>query len=64
MDDFNQNPINSLLLLWLLYAVGTLVGIVVTIFLIGFPALGLKWLIEWIKRGQQIARARRESAPE
>lgn len=64
MDDFSQNPINNLMLLWLLYAAGTLAGIVVTIFLIGFPCLGLKWLIEWIKRGLEIARARRGPAPE
>ena len=64
MDDFNQNPVNSLILLWALYAVLTLVGIVVTIFLIGYPALLLKWVIDWIKRGQEIAKARRQSAPE
>lgn len=59
-----ENPVNSMLLLWLLYAALVPVGMVAVIFLFGFPALFVKWTIEWIKRGLENAKARREAAPE
>jgi hypothetical protein len=39
-------------------------GTVLAIFIIGYPALALKWVIDWIKRGQEFARERRQSVPE
>lgn len=64
MNDFDQYPVGGMLLLWLCYFLLAAGGTVIAIFVIGYPALILKWIIDWIKQGLAIARARRQSAPE
>lgn len=59
-----ENPVNSLILLYVAYFLLAGLGTVLMIFVYGYAALAIKFIIDWIKRGQEIARERRGPAPE